>query len=126
MPKRKSSDDGFARVRRIGLTLADVEEGTSYGAPALFTGRTMFACIPTNKSAEPGSIVVRMSFLERDLRLRAEPRAYYVKPHYEGYDCVLARLESLTDAALAELLETGWQFVRSKRASKRTTKRRSP
>ena len=125
MPKRKSTDDAFTRVRRLGLTMPDVEEGTSYGAPALFTGKTMFACIPTNKSAEPGSIVVRMSFLERDLRLRAEPATYYVKPHYEGYDCVLARVGSLTDTALAELLETGWHFVRSKRAAKRTRGRRS-
>jgi hypothetical protein len=104
--------------------MPDVEEGTSFGAPALMVGGTMFVCIPTNKSAEPGSIVVRMSFLERDLRLRAEPAAYYVKPHYEGYPCVLARVQSLNDEALAELLETGWQFIRSKRTAKRSTKRR--
>jgi hypothetical protein len=125
MVKRQSRGNVFDRVVRIGLTLSDVEEGTSYGAPSLHVGGAMFACIPTNKAAEADSIVVRMSFTERDLRLAAEPGAYYVKPHYEGSPCVLARVRELSDDALADLLETGWQFVRStKRAAKRTKKPR--
>ena len=122
MATRKATDI-FARARRLGLALDDVEEGTSFGAPALKVGGAMFACIPTNKSAEPDSLVVRLSFTERDLRLSFAPAIYYLKPHYEGYECVLARVKLLDDDELRELLETGWQFVRSKKATK--TKRRS-
>ena len=122
MATRKATDI-FARVRRFGLALADVEEGTSFGAPALKVGGAMFTCIPTNKAAEPDSLLVRLSFTERDLRLSFAPAIYYLKPHYEGYECVLARAKLLEDAELKELLETGWQFVRSKKTTK--TKRRS-
>src|SRR5262249_50792435 len=104
----------FTRVRKLGLKLDGAEDGTSYGSPALKVRGQMFACIPTNKSAEPDSIVARLSFTERDLRLHAEPNIYYLKPHYEGYPCVLARAKLMTDDALAELLETAWQFVRTK------------
>lgn len=106
----------FDRVKRIGLQLPDVEEGTAYGAPALKVKGKMFACIPTNRSAEPDSLVVRLPFLERDLRLTYKPTVYYLKPHYEGYPCVLARVKLLKDADLKELLETGRQYVRSSKS----------
>jgi hypothetical protein len=115
----------FDRVQKLGLELPDVEVGTTWGAPALKVGGKMFACIPSNKSAEPDSLAVRMSFLERDLRLRAEPDAYYLKPHYEGYPCVLVRVKQLKDAALRDLLETGYAFVRSSGAKARKSGRRA-
>ena len=114
----------FDRVRRLGLVLPDVEESTSFGAPALKVGGTMFTCIPTNKAAEPDSLVVRLSFTERDLRLSFAPAIYYLKPHYEGYACVLARAKLLDDDALKELLETSWQFMRSTKAAKPKRPRR--
>ena len=115
----RTTKDYFARVRRLGLQLADVEEGTSWGAPALKVRGKMFACVPTNKQAEPESVVFRLSFVERDLRLDAEPDHYYLKPHYVNYPCVLARVKRLSDGALKELLETSWRFVQTTgRASK--------
>ncbi|HKW10745.1 MAG TPA: MmcQ/YjbR family DNA-binding protein [Gemmatimonadaceae bacterium] len=123
MAARKSTDI-FARVRRLGVALADVQESTSFGAPALKVGGTMFTCIPTNKSAEPDSLLVRLSFTERDLRLSFAPTIYYLKPHYEGYSCVLARVKLLDDDELKELLETSWQFVRSTKATKAKRPRR--
>ena len=115
----RTAKDYFARVRRLGLKLADVEEGTSWGSPALTVRGKMFACVPTNKQAEPESVVFRLSFVERDLRLDAEPNHYYLKPHYVNYPCVLARVRRLSDGALKELLETSWRFVQTTgRASK--------
>lgn len=112
----------FERVKRLARPLADVEEGTAYGSPALKVRGKMFACIPVHRSAEPGSLAVRMSYTERDFRLAAKPDVYYVTPHYEPHPVVLARLDRLEDEGLAELLETGWQFERSKasRSSKRS------
>ena len=111
--------DIFARVRKLGLQLDGVQEGTSYGSPALEVRDQAFVSIATNKSAEPNSLVARLSFIERDLRLRAEPEIYYLEPHYEGYPCVLVRANLMTDDALAELLETSWQFVRTKHKTRR-------
>jgi hypothetical protein len=34
-----------------------------------------------------------------------------------GHPCLLARLGKLSDDALRDLLETGWQFERSTRAA---------
>ena len=103
----------FNRVRTLGLRLDGTEEGTSYGSPALKVGGKAFVSIPTNKSAEPDSIVARVSFIEQDLRIKTQPAVYYLKPHYEGYPCVLARVKLMTDESLEELLETAWQFVRT-------------
>lgn len=104
----------FNRVERLGLELADVELGTSYGAPALKVCGRMFACIPTHRSAEDGSLAVRMSLVERDLRMHDRPDIYYLKPHYEPHPVVLVRLAKLSDEKLTELLETGWEFERGK------------
>ena len=115
----RTGKDYFERVRRLGLKLSDVEEATSWGAPALKVRGKMFACVPTNKQAEPESVVFRLSFVERDLRLEAEPDHYYLKPHYVNYPCVLARVQRLSDGALKELIETSWRFVQTTgRASK--------
>ena len=120
-----SAKDFFDRVRRLGLELPDVEEATSWGAPALKVRGKMFACVPTNKQAESESIVFRLSFIERDLRLDAEPDHYYLKPHDVNYPCVLARVKRLSDAALKELLETSWRFVQTTgRGSKARSLRR--
>jgi hypothetical protein len=123
---RTSAGSVFTRVRRLGMKLPDVEEGTSWGFPALKVDGKMFAVIPTHRSAEPESIAVRLSFVERDLRLEADPDTYYVKPHYVNYPCVLARVRKLNDAALADLLETGWQFVRSPKKRSKTAPKAAP
>ena len=115
----------FDRVRRLGRDLEDVEEGTSYGSPALKVFGKMFACIAVDKSAEPGTLAVRMSFLERDLRIQAEPDVYYLRPHYVNYPCVLARLSKISDDALRELLQIGWQFERSRKRGAPTKRRRA-
>ena len=113
----------FTVVRELARTLPDVEESAGRGAPSLKVRGKLLTCPALHKSAEPDSLVVRLSFTERDLRLSFAPAIYYIKPHYEGYTCVLARVKLLDDDELRELLETGWQFVRSKKTTK--TKRRS-
>ena len=78
----------------------------------------MFACVPTHRTAEPGSLAVRMRLVERDLRLRSQPRAYSLTPHFEPHPIVLARLARLSEAELRELLEVGWQFERGRKRSR--------
>ena len=113
--------DNLARVRAIATKLPDVEEGTTFGFPAFKVHGTAFAWFPKKKEVEPGSLGVRMSILERDHRVFANPKVFYVTPHYRDYTSVLARVELLSAAALRELLESGYEFVVStaKRGSRR-------
>ena len=53
-----------------------------YGSPALKVGGQMVACIASNKSAEPGTLVLRTTFEQRDALIAEEPEIYYLKPHY--------------------------------------------
>jgi hypothetical protein len=110
---RKS--DPFSRVRALARSLAGSEEGTSWGSPALKIDGQMFACIPIHKSAEPGSLAVRLDFANRDELMAADPKTYYVKEHYVNYPCVLVRLARIHDDALRDLLRMGYEFVRMRK-----------
>ena len=101
----------FETVREIGLALPDVEEGSTYGSPALKVRGKMFACIPSHRSAEPDSLVIRIDFDRRDELIAADPKTYYLKDHYVGYPCVLVRLTRIRHDALRDLLLMAWRFV---------------
>ena len=110
----------FDTVRKIGLALPDVEEGTMYGAPALKVRGSMFACVPTHKSAEPDSLVIRIDFDQRDAMLAEDSKTYYLKDHYVGYPCILVRLNRVHADALRDLLATAHRYVAS-RAKRRAS-----
>jgi len=101
-------------VRKLALALPDVEESTAYGAPAFKLRGRLMACTPTNKAAEPGSLVVCIDFADRDELVAAEPDVYYLKDHYVDYACVLVRLSRIDPDALRDLLHAGWTFANSK------------
>jgi len=103
--------DSLARVRALSKKLSDVEEGKTFGFPAFKVGGKTFAWFPKKKEVEPGSLGVRMSILEREYRIAANPSVYYVTPHYKDYDSVLVRVDELSDAALRELLESGHEYI---------------
>jgi len=52
----------FDTVRRIGLALPGVEDSTAYGRLALKVRGKLLACVPTHRSAEPDSLVVKVDF----------------------------------------------------------------
>ena len=111
--------DPLSRVRAIAMKLPDVEEGSTFGFPAFKVGGKAFAWFPKKKEVEPGSLGVRMSILERDDRIAAEPSVYYVTPHYVEYTSVLARVDRLSTEALKELLESGHEFMTKTAKAKR-------
>jgi hypothetical protein len=116
--------DGLARVRAIATKLPAVEEGTTFGYPAFKVGGKAFAWFPKKKEVEPGTLGVRMSILERDFRVSAEPAVYYVTPHYKDYSSVLARVDAMSDKALRELLESGHEFMTKDAKASRAKPRR--
>lgn len=101
----------FDIVRKVGLTLPGVEESTAYGAPALKVRGKLLACVPSHRSAEPGSLVVRVGFEDRAELLAADPDVYYVTDHYLGYTAVLVRMSRVTTDVLRDLLGMAHKFV---------------
>ena len=114
MPRRTS----FSRVEAIGKTLPDVEVTTSWGAPALKVRGTMFVCIASHTSAEPGTLVVRMDIANRDALVEEDPDTYYLKEHYVGYPCVLVRMARVHQDALRDLLTGAHRYVLAKAGKK--------
>jgi hypothetical protein len=109
----------FDTVRKIGLALPEVEESTTYGASSLKVRGKLLTCPAINKSAEPGSIVVRVSFEQRDELMAEAPDTYYITDHYVGYPSVLVRLSRIDSEALRGLLRMSWDYVTKAAARKR-------
>ena len=108
MPKRAIN---FDTVRKIGLALPGVEEGTAFGSPALKVRGKLLACVPTHRSAEPGSLLIRIDFEERAELLAAAPDVYYVTEHYLDYSAVLVRLSRVPPNVVRDLLGMAHKFV---------------
>lgn len=108
MPRQRLT---FAAIRRAGLALPGVEEGTAYGTAALKVRGKMIACVPTHRSAEPNSLVVCVGFEDRDALIASDPDTYYLKEHYESYPVVLVRLDRLQPDAVRDLLITASRHV---------------
>ena len=97
----------FARICKLASGLADVEESTSFGTPALKVGGKLFACM--HQDGE--SLVVRIEEPDRTMRMVADPTVFYITGHYVEYPWMLVRLARAHDSDLKELLTEAWQLV---------------
>jgi len=113
-----------AVVRELALRLPGVEETTLHGAPCFKVSGRLLTCPALHKSAEPNSLVVRISLQERARLLAAKPSAYYLTDHYRNYPSVLVRLGQIDRRSLSELLDMAWRFVSSKPKVNRPKTRR--
>jgi len=102
-------------VRRIALSLPGVEETTSYGQPCFKVNGRPFV----NTGRVEGAIVTRAPDEERDLLISANPAAYFVTPHYDGWEAVLVRLDAVDEDELAGRLEDSWEFMSSKKPARK-------
>jgi len=107
-------------VLAMGVNLPGVVRTTSWGSPALKVkgggGKpTLMVCVPTHKSAEPGSLMFRMDRRERAALIDEAPEMYYAPEHYVGYDAVLVRVARLTPELAHDLLAMAHRFVTRKR-----------
>jgi len=109
----------FDTVREITSAWPGVEETTSWGQPTLKVGGKMFTCMAAHKSAEPGSLVVRVDFERRAELLEEAPEVYYLTDHYTGYAGVLVRLAKIRKDALRGLLAGAVQFVAAEKKKKK-------
>jgi len=107
--------DAFDLVRAVGLTLPGVEAATKYdGSPLLRTGGCFVAGLAAHRSAEPGTLVVRIGLDEREWLLADAPDTYYVTDYYRPYPLLLVRLSRVDRDALHDLLSTSTRLAMEK------------
>jgi hypothetical protein len=117
----------FDTVRKIALALPGVEDTVTYGVPALKVHGKLLACVPAHRSAEPGSLVLRVDFDDRAALLAEAPEVYYITDHYAGYTSVLVRLSRVAPDELRDLLAMAYRFVtRQAKPRSPAKKRRNP
>lgn len=125
-PVTRNSAHLFAAVRKVGLTLPDVEATTRYdGSPVLRLGGAFMAGLASHPSAETGTLVVRMAVEERDVLVEEAPETYYLTDPYRPHPVVLVRLRQIDPAALRDLLSMAWRMTAVKAKYRRRAKRPS-
>lgn len=82
-------------------------ERTSYGTPAFYVGKTLFA----RQHQDGESLVIRMQPEQRALRIIAAPVTYLVTEHYVNYPLVLVRLATIEQDELRDLLTEAWRLA---------------
>jgi hypothetical protein len=100
----------FNTVREIAQTLADAEESTSYGTPALKVRGKLFA----RQHQDGESLVVGVDFDHREEMMNDAPDKFYVTDHYLNYPWVLVRMARVTPDELRDLLTGAWRRVGGK------------
>lgn len=103
---KRSQPVTYDTVRRMALTLPNVEEGTSYKTPALKVKGKLF--VRWRTEADPDTIVLKMPLDQREELMAGDPETYFITDHYRNYPWVLVRLSKVHPDALHELLNIGY------------------
>jgi hypothetical protein len=94
-------------VRELALDLPAVEEGTSYGTPALKVRGKLMARLKEDGQ----TLVLRTTLADRARLLSAAPDVCYLTDHYVNYPWILIRLPQIDRAFLRELLAEAWRLA---------------
>jgi hypothetical protein len=111
---RGAGGTAFEPVRAAGLMLPDVSLAMQAGSPRLKRSGAFMACLATDPSAEPDTLVVRYDLRERDWLLEDAPETYYLTDYYRRWPVILVRLSRVTPEALRELLTISWRLTGEK------------
>jgi hypothetical protein len=95
----------YDTIRRLGLQLPGVEEGSSYGTPALKVKGKLFVRLHQDLD----KIVVKMPFDRRQEMMEADPQTYFITDHYREYPWILVSLEHVREDALPDLLNIAYR-----------------
>jgi len=103
----------YAQVCELALKLWDVQEGTSYGTPALKVRGKLMARLKEDGE----TLVLRTTFADRDRLLAAAPDVFYLTDHYVKYPWILVRLPRIDHPLLLELIAEAWRLAAPLNAS---------
>ena len=103
----------FDDVRKIALAWPEVEDGTSYGTPALKVRKKLLA-----RLKEDGDSLVMPGVPrdEREMLVESQPKVFYFTDHYRDYPIALIRLSKAKRATVEPLLRRHWRALASKKA----------
>ena len=105
----------FDDVRKTALAWPEVEDGTSYGTPALKVRKKLLA-----RLKEDGDSLVMPGVPqdERDMLVERAPQVFYFTDHYRDYPMVLIHLSKAKRTDVEPLLRRHWRTLASKAAIK--------
>jgi len=103
---RRATSVTYDSVRKLALTLPNVEESTSYGTPALKVKGKLFVRWRTED--DPDTIALKMPIEQRDEMISTDPETYFITDHYRNYPWILVRLSKVHPDALPELVQIGY------------------
>ena len=102
----------FDDVRKIALAWPEVEDGTSYGTPALKVRKKMLARL---KEDGDSLVMPGVPIDERDMLVESQRRVFYFTDHYKDYPMVLIRLSKAKRTIVEPLLRRQWRALASKK-----------
>jgi hypothetical protein len=103
----------FEDVETLALNWPEVEQGTSYGTPALKVRKKLL----TRLKEDGDSLVIPgVPVEERDMLVERDPKVFYFTDHYKDYPIVLARLSKAKRSTIEPLLRRQWRALASKAA----------
>lgn len=88
------------RMLRAASNLPGIEEGTSYGTPAVKVRGKLLARVK-----DAATLVLMCPLPDKELLLQAAPEIYFETAHYTGWPAVLVRMDAVTDDELAYRIE---------------------
>ena len=99
-------------LKRIGLSLPEVEEGIWFRTPCLRVRKKSFV-----RLKEDGRSVVFLleSVEEQEILIAARSDVYFITDHYKGWPAVLARLSKLRPRECRYRLEEAWRLKAPRR-----------
>ena len=100
----------FDDVCALGLALPGVEVGASYGTPALKVRGKLLCRLKEDRI----TVVVPISFDEREMLMEAEPKTFFITDHYRAWPMMLVRLATVDQGTLRRLLVQHWRTVAPK------------
>ena len=105
----------FDDVRKIALAWPEVEDGSSYGTPALKVRNKLLARLREDNDS---LVMLGVPQDEREMLIESQPKIFYFTDHYRDYPIVLIRLSKAKRAVVEPLLRRRWRELASKKAIK--------
>jgi hypothetical protein len=105
----------FDDVRKLALAWPEVEDGMSYGTPALKVRKKLLARL---REDDKTLVMLGVPQDEREMLIESQPKIYYFTDHYRDYPTVLIRLSRAKRSHLEPLLRRRWRALASKGAVK--------
>ena len=100
----------FENVREAAHALPGVEDGTSYGTPALKVRGKLMARLHQSMDC----LVLRADLLDRQILMQSAPGTFFITDHYRDYPWILVRFSAVEKKELPDLLERAWRLVAPK------------